>query len=185
MADPDTQPSSSSVTDGHYQIRVSGECPPNLSECVLHVTHPTCGAISTFLGTTRSTFGDKTVTSLKYEAYVPMAEKELMCLCRAATSRWPGVTRIAVHHILGECPVGRTSVIVATSSPHRKEAIESCEWLINSLKERVPIWKLEQYEESGGAVWKENLEWRGGQNMRVMAKSGESEEVDDKIGSKD
>mmetsp|Transcript_24212 Transcript_24212/g.48139 ORF Transcript_24212/g.48139 Transcript_24212/m.48139 type:complete len:196 (+) Transcript_24212:106-693(+) len=161
----------SSSSSAQYHIRISGDNPPNLSECVSYVSDPMCGAISTFIGTTRSTFDDRTVTSLKYEGYVPMAEKELISLCETVTDRWSGVSKIAVHHILGDCPVGDTSVIIATSSAHRKEAIESCQWLIDALKESVPIWKLECYEDSGGAVWKENFEWKGGRRVRTMAKS--------------
>jgi molybdopterin synthase catalytic subunit len=99
-----------------------------------------------------------------------MAEKELRKLCDDARVEYPSVQRIAAVHILGDCPVGQASVILAVSSPHRKEAIHCVEFLIDELKARIPIWKLEVYEGDDGSVWKENIEWHEGKQHRVMAK---------------
>jgi molybdopterin synthase catalytic subunit len=100
-----------------------------------------------------------------------MAVKEMRALCVAALERYPSVTRIAAVHRLGDCPVGLASVILVAASPHRKDALHCTEFLIDALKARVPIWKLEVYaDDPDGAVWKENIEWHEGQARRVMTK---------------
>lgn len=156
-----------------YLIRVS-EDPPSLEECSDFVADPGCGAVATFVGTTRDNFQGRRVTMLSYEGYVPMAERELLKLCDEATERY-AVRRVAAVHVLGDCPVGRPSVIVACSSPHRREALRCVEFLIDALKARVPIWKRERYE-GDDAVWKENVEWRDGRQERVMVKAAEGGE---------
>ena len=176
-----------SVTDSpderRFLISVS-ESMPSLEECTNFVNDPTCGAISTFVGITRDNFQGKRVLKLSYEGYVPMAEKQLRILCMDAISpnKYPTVKKIAAVHVLGDCPVGQASVILAVSSPHRAEAIHCCEYLINELKARIPIWKLETYEEqvspngengassTTSSVWKENIEWKQGKQQRVMKK---------------
>jgi molybdopterin synthase catalytic subunit len=97
---------------------------------------------------------------------------------------FPSVTRIAMVHILGDCPVGRASVIIAASSPHRTDAMHCTEYLIHALKARIPIWKKEVYDDNGdgnggGAVWKENVEWHEGRQRRVMVKQDEEEEEEE------
>jgi molybdopterin synthase catalytic subunit len=130
------------------------------------------------VGITRHDFQGKKVQKLWYEAYEPMAVKVLSEICHEALSSFRektdggcGVSRIAAMHIVGDCPVGNASVILACSSPHRKQSIQCCEYLINQLKARVPIWKLEVYDDDeDGCVWKENVEWKEGQQHRVMVK---------------
>jgi molybdopterin synthase catalytic subunit len=156
--------------EDNFLIRVS-EVIPMLSDCYEFVAgEPSCGAVATFSGITRNNYQGKTVSKLFYEGYVPMAEKELLKLCRDATEKFDSVKRIAAVHILGDCPVGQASVILACSSPHRKESLHCCEYLIDELKARVPIWKLEVYERDEGSVWKENIEWHEGKQRRVMVK---------------
>jgi molybdopterin synthase catalytic subunit len=153
-----------------YLIKVS-ESIPSLEECTKFVSQPSCGAISTFLGITRDNFDNKTVTKLSYEGYVPMAEKELIKLCREANEKYPSIARIAAVHILGDCPVEKASVILCASSPHRRDAMHCVEFLIDELKARVPIWKREVYRDGDGeSVWKENMEWFQGRQRRVMVK---------------
>jgi molybdopterin synthase catalytic subunit len=157
-------------TLSRYLIKVSEDL-PTLSDCSQFVGgDPSCGAIASFAGITRDNFQGKQVQRLSYEGYVPMAEKELRKLCDDARVEYPSVQRIAAVHILGDCPVGQASVILAVSSPHRKEAIHCVEFLIDELKARIPIWKLEVYEGDDGSVWKENIEWHEGKQHRVMAK---------------
>jgi molybdopterin synthase catalytic subunit len=156
-----------------FFIRVSEDM-PSLQECYDFVNHPSCGAISTFVGTTRDNFQGKTVTKLSYEGYVTMAEKELYQLCLQACQQYPVIYKIAAVHILGDCPVGEASVILACSSPHRKDALQCVEYLIDTLKAKVPIWKRECYE-GDDTVWKENVEWKEGQRQeRVMVKEEET-----------
>mmetsp|Transcript_9065 Transcript_9065/g.21605 ORF Transcript_9065/g.21605 Transcript_9065/m.21605 type:complete len:179 (-) Transcript_9065:419-955(-) len=162
--------SNENKNDGdNYFIRVSEDL-PTLDECYQFVNDPSCGAVATFTGTTRDNFKGKNVTKLSYEGYVPMAEKELRKVCDDACQKFGGVTRIAAVHILGDCPVGQASVILACSSPHRKDSIHCIEFLIDELKSRVPLWKRECYEGDEGSVWKENIEWREGRRERVMVK---------------
>mmetsp|Transcript_57438 Transcript_57438/g.171344 ORF Transcript_57438/g.171344 Transcript_57438/m.171344 type:complete len:179 (-) Transcript_57438:268-804(-) len=150
-----------------YLIKVSEEL-PTLEECNAFVSHPSCGAVSSFVGITRDSFEGKTVTKLSYEGYVPMAEKELRKLCDETRKKYPSIQRIAAVHILGDCPVGKASVILCVSSAHRREALHSVEFLIDELKAKVPIWKREVYEGDEGNTWKENIEWHEGKSRRVM-----------------
>ena len=110
-------------------------------------------------------FSGKRVLRLEYEGYVPMAEREMMKICVEAASKWD-VKKIAIYHRLGACGVGQASVVIAVSSPHRLDSIEATHFAIDTLKARVPIWKLEVYEGDEDRVWKENAEWEGGR--RVM-----------------
>jgi molybdopterin synthase catalytic subunit len=96
-----------------------------------------------------------------------MAEKELWKLCQTAKNKYPSIGRITAVHILGDCPVGAASVISCASSPHRKDAIHTIEYLIDALKATVPIWKREVYAGSE-SVWKENIEWHQGKPTRIM-----------------
>ncbi|KAL2622418.1 hypothetical protein R1flu_002623 [Riccia fluitans] len=120
------------------------------------VRDPGAGAISTFIGTTRDTFQNKEVIELQYEAYKPMAILELKKICTLARSKW-SLIGIAVAHRLGTVPIGEESVFIAVSSVHRKDSLDACQFIIDELKARVPIWKKEVY--SNGEVWKENAEF--------------------------
>lgn len=162
----------SSIEDSQdrFLIKVAEEI-PGAEECNAFVSDPSCGAISTFAGTTRDNFAGKKVVRLSYEGYIPMAEKELRKLCKEATEKY-SVKKIAAVHILGDCPVEKASVILAASSPHRRDSLRCVEFLIDELKARVPIWKREVYE-GDDSVWKENVEWRENKRQRVMVKEGE------------
>ena len=149
-------------------IKVSEDI-PSVEECYAFcAAEASCGAVATFVGITRDNFQGKKVAKLSYEGYVPMAEKELFKLCEDAVTKFPSIQRIAAVHILGDCPVGRASVILAAASPHRKDSMHAVEYLIDELKARIPIWKLEVYEDDEGSVWKENVEWHEGKQKRVM-----------------
>jgi molybdopterin synthase catalytic subunit len=154
---------------GDYLIRVAEEI-PSLEECYNFVSDDACGAVATFIGVTRNNFNGKVVQKLTYEGYVPMAERELRKVCDDARAKFPSIRKVAAVHVLGDCPVGSASVIIAASSPHRRDALHSVEFLIDELKARIPIWKLEVYKGDEGSVWKENIEWREGKQHRVMLK---------------
>ncbi|XP_051160771.1 molybdopterin synthase catalytic subunit [Leptopilina boulardi] len=128
----------------------------NINEIVDLVTSPKCGAISTFIGTTRDNFESKQVLQLNYEAYEPMALKEMMNICEKVHSQWD-VDRIAIFHRLGEVPVSEASVVIAISSTHRKESLHAVQLTIDMLKASVPIWKKEIYANQD-SKWKENKE---------------------------
>ena len=108
------------------------------------------GAVVTFVGTTRNENAGRRVRRLEYEAFATMAVKEMRALAAEATRRW-GLRKVAMVHRIGVVPVGEASVAIAVSAGHRGEAFEACRWLIDRLKEIVPIWKKEHYR--GGEVW--------------------------------
>jgi molybdopterin synthase catalytic subunit len=109
------------------------------------------GAVCTFLGTVREMTGDRRTSRLDYEAYPAMAAKTLQELEDEARSRWP-IIDVALVHRVGRMELGEISVVVAVSCPHRVQAFEACRWLIDTLKERVPIWKKETWAD-GSEEW--------------------------------
>lgn len=139
--------------------------PLDNQRAVALVTHPSAGAISTFVGTTRDNFQGKKVVRLEYEGYTPMAVSELRKICVIIREKWPDVVGVALFHRLGVVEVAEASVIVVVSSPHRREALEACAFAIDTLKATVPIWKCEQYE-GDTRMWKENVEWKDGAAAR-------------------
>lgn len=112
---------------------------------------PDAGAVVLFLGVARrQTHGRETV-ELTYDAYETMAVKELESLEAQACARWP-LAACSIVHRLGVVPLGEASVAVAVASPHRREAFEAGQWLIDTLKERAPIWKQEHWAD-GRREW--------------------------------
>jgi len=97
------------------------------------------GAVVLFLGTVRA---DPGIRALDYEAYEPMAVKQMDALRASAKERF-GVTEMAVVHRTGRLPLGEVSVAIACSAPHREAAFRACEWAMEELKRIVPIWKAE------------------------------------------
>lgn len=121
------------------------------------------GGLDLFLGTTRRWTGDRETEELEYEAYENMAVEEMKRLAGEASARWP-VTKVVMHHRIGIVGITESSVIVGSSSPHRKDAFEATHFLIDTLKEDVPIWKRERF--AGGET-----EWvQGGTRDRGMQK---------------
>lgn len=108
------------------------------------------GALNVFIGTVRSKTSDKNVVRLDYEAYEPMAKKEIEKIVELATKKW-GIKNWAVSHRVGTLTVGELAVVVAISTAHRKESFEACQFIIDSLKQTVPIWKKEVFED--GEEW--------------------------------
>ena len=90
------------------------------------VTAPSTGATSLFVGTTRDNFEGKEVVRLEYEAYEGMARKQLLAICQELRTKWPDLHSIAIHHRLGLVEVTQASVVIAISSPHRKDALQVC-----------------------------------------------------------
>jgi molybdopterin converting factor subunit 1 len=109
------------------------------------------GAVVTFAGNVRDNARGQEVLYLEYEGYEPLAEKQLAALRAEAEGRWGA--RCIVQHRLGRLEIGECSVGLAVAAPHRAEAFEACRWLIDTLKETVPIWKSEFFV--GGAHWVE------------------------------
>ncbi len=109
------------------------------------------GAVCTFLGTVRELTGEHRTASLDYEAYPEMAEKKLAEIEAEVRRRWP-VIEAAIVHRVGHLELGEISVAIAVSCPHRHESFEACQWLIDTLKEVVPIWKKEVWAD-GREEW--------------------------------
>lgn len=114
------------------------------------VAGPDAGAIVTFIGTVRDNARGRTVTALDYEAYPSAAGKMLARVGAEVAERWPEV-RIAISHRTGHLLPGEASIVIATASPHRENAYESSAYAIARIKEIVPIWKKEWYED--GSSW--------------------------------
>jgi molybdopterin synthase catalytic subunit len=110
------------------------------------------GAVVTFSGVVRNHSGSTKTAHLIYEAYAQMAERVMAEIGSEAMTKW-GVDDVAVLHRVGQVEIGEISVLISVGSPHRGEAFKSCNYIIDQLKERVPIWKKEVGED--GAYWVE------------------------------
>ena len=108
------------------------------------------GAVSLFLGTVRNVNAGRRVLFLEYEAYAPMAEREMEGIAEEARARF-SVSRVAIVHRVGRLDIGEASVAIAVAAPHRAAALDACRFVIDTLKRSVPIWKREHFD--GGEVW--------------------------------
>jgi molybdopterin synthase catalytic subunit/molybdopterin converting factor small subunit len=122
----------------------------SLEAAVEEVRTDEAGAIATFIGTTRVQSRGRTVLHLDYEAYEEMAGQVMAEIATELKSRYD-VCEIAIHHRTGRVEIGEASVVIAVSAPHRHDALAACKDAIDTLKERVPLWKKEAYE--GGEEW--------------------------------
>ena len=114
------------------------------------MTLPESGGINVFIGTVRDATRGKKVLRLEFEAYEKMAIKEINKIAEETVRRWP-VQRIVFHHRTGVLQIGEIPVVIAVSAAHRDAAFEACRYAIDTLKETVPIWKKEIFED--GEVW--------------------------------
>ncbi len=119
------------------------------------------GAIVTFDGVVRNQTKGRRVVSLQYEAYEPMAIKEMSRIGAEMRQRWPEVDRIGIIHRFGELKISESSVAIVVTSPHRRVAFEACHYAIDRLKQTVPIWKKEVFED--GEEWVEGERGRAGE----------------------
>jgi molybdopterin synthase catalytic subunit len=108
------------------------------------------GAVTSFVGVVRDNNLQRRVTHLEYEAYEPLALKALDQILGEASAQWPGI-RVAVHHRIGRLAIGEASIVIAAASAHRANAFAACRYVIERVKQIVPIWKHEFFE--GGEVW--------------------------------
>jgi molybdopterin synthase catalytic subunit len=126
------------------------EKPIDIQKVIDTVSSLGAGAVNVFIGTVRNTAHGKNVVWLEYEAYESMTVSEIRKIIDEASQRWP-LLGWAVSHRVGTLKPGEVSVAVAVSSPHRKESFEACQYIIDMLKERAPIWKKEIFED--GEEW--------------------------------
>jgi molybdopterin synthase catalytic subunit/molybdopterin converting factor small subunit len=130
-------------------FRLSGRT-LSLDAAVAEVADERAGAIATFSGTTRRQSRGRDVVHLDYEAYEGMAEDVMAEIAAEIEERYD-LCSVAIHHRVGRVGIGETSVVIAVSAPHRTDALAACRDAIDTLKERVPLWKKEVYE--GGEEW--------------------------------
>ena len=135
------------VSGGDFRL---SDGPLSLEAVVSEVAQNEAGAIATFVGTTRAHSRGRTVTHLEYEAYAGMTEKVMAEIADELRSRYE-LCGIAIHHRTGRVEIGEPSVVIAISAPHRQDALAACKDAIDTLKERVPLWKKEVYQ--GGEEW--------------------------------
>jgi molybdopterin synthase catalytic subunit len=133
-------------------IRIGPE-PIDLTAMIAAVQSPAHGAICTFLGTTRETSpgDDRPVEALDYEAYLELARADFEAIAGEARARF-GPLEIAIVHRTGRVALGEASVAIAVGSPHRGAAFDACEYAIDALKAKAPIWKRETYRD-GDTAW--------------------------------
>ena len=127
------------------------EAPIEFAAVAERVRSDLAGAVCVFLGTVREMTGERRTASLEYEAYPVMAARKMEELESEARRRWP-VIEVALVHRVGHLDLGEISVAVAVSTAHRGHAFEACRWLIDTLKEVVPIWKKELWAD-GTEEW--------------------------------
>ena len=125
--------------------------PIDIAAITESVRGPGSGAVVLFLGTVREMTGELRTLRLGYEAYPAMAEAKMAELEAESRSRWP-LSEVRLVHRLGVLELGEVSVAVAVSSPHRAAAFEAARWLIDTLKDIVPIWKQEHWAD-GTTEW--------------------------------
>ena len=114
------------------------------------VAGPDAGAVLTFAGTVRNEHRGRDVTGIEYHAYEGMAVREMDRIEADVRARWPA-SRILIVHRIGALTVGEASVLIAVACPHRKEGFAALRYAIDTLKEKVPIWKKEIYVD--GYAW--------------------------------
>ena len=130
------------------------EQPIIVDEVIQKVSSRNAGATVAFLGTVREMTNGKRTLSLEYQAYVPMAERKLEEIGKEMQEKWPQL-KVAITHRTGRLDISEVAVVIAVSSPHRKAAYEANEYAIERIKEVVPIWKKEN--------WDDGSEWIGNQ----------------------
>ncbi|MDB5261130.1 MAG: molybdenum cofactor biosynthesis protein MoaE [Adhaeribacter sp.] len=122
----------------------------NTQAVIEAVQTDSAGAINVFIGTVRNQTQAKPVVQLDFEAYDSMAVKKMQEIADQAAARWP-IQKVAIVHRKGSLQIGEAAVVIAVSTPHRKASFEACEYIIDTLKQVVPIWKKEKFKD--GEVW--------------------------------
>ena len=120
------------------------ERPIDVAALMAEVADPSVGAVSVFVGTVRDVNEGRAVRGIEYSAYTSMAEREMAAIVDEARVRF-GVERLVVEHRVGTLGVGDASVAIVVASPHRAAALDATRYVIEELKQRVPVWKREHY----------------------------------------
>ncbi|TCS84536.1 molybdenum cofactor biosynthesis protein [Tepidibacillus fermentans] len=128
--------------------------PLSADRLIAKVSNPYAGAILTFVGTVREFTHGKRTVYLEYEAYPEMAIKKMEEIANEIKEKWPD-TKVAMSHRVGKLAIEEISVIIAVASPHREAGFEAGRYAIERLKQIVPVWKKE--------IWEDGEEWIGHQ----------------------
>lgn len=124
--------------------------PINVQSVIVAASSLQAGAVNVFVGTVRNSANKKRVVRLEYEAYEEMAASEIAKIIADASAQWP-VCGFGVSHRTGVLSPGDVAVAIAIATPHRKESFEACQFVIDRLKAKAPIWKKEVFED--GEEW--------------------------------
>lgn len=135
-------------------MRFSTHDPIDLSALLAAVAAPERGGTAVFVGTVRRGDDDGPVERIEYAAYEEMLDAEFSRILREAHARWPEAA-LAAQHRLGPVPAGEASIAIAAAAPHRAEAFAACRYVIEAVKERLPVWKREILDD-GAAHWRDN-----------------------------
>ncbi len=133
----------------NIDIKICGET-LDIQSCIDWVMLPQCGGINVFIGTVRNETKGKKVLRLEFEAYEAMAIREMNKIAEDIFTKWP-VLKLLIHHRTGILQVGELPVVIAVAAAHRNAAFDACKYAIDTLKQTVPIWKKEVFED--GEVW--------------------------------
>ena len=125
--------------------------PIDVQELTREATAETCGAISIFLGTVRSTNDGKEVSGIDYSAYEEMAEREMLTILGEASAKF-GIVNGIIEHRIGTLAIGDASIAVVVSHPHRANAMDALRYVVDETKARATVWKLEHYAD-GSREW--------------------------------
>ncbi|MCT8140438.1 molybdenum cofactor biosynthesis protein MoaE [Anaerobacillus sp. CMMVII] len=139
----------------------------SIQEVVDKVVNANAGAINTFIGTVRELTKGKRTIYLKYDAYASMAEKKLAQIGDEIQERWPDAL-VAISHRIGRLDITDIAVVIAVSTPHRADSYDASRYAIERIKEIVPIWKKEH--------WEDGEEWIGDQLEKTPYPTGKPEE---------
>jgi len=121
--------------------------PIEITSVARRVVPPECGATVTLDGYVRKFTNGRETLHLFYEAYEPMAIKEMRKLIDQAKRDF-AISSVGIVHRLGQLEIGETSIVISVAAPHRKAAFDACEWIIRELKRTVPIWKKEVFADA-------------------------------------
>ena len=124
--------------------------PIDMNAAYRYVSTDSAGAITFFFGTVRDSTNERAVERLEYEAYDRMALTKMQEIADEACQRWD-VRKYTIIHRKGNLSIGDIAVLIAVATPHRADAFDACRYIIDTLKQQVPIWKKEIFED--GQVW--------------------------------
>lgn len=143
--------------------------PIDIQSVIDKVVDRNSGAIATFIGTVREITRGKKTLYLVYESYESMAVKKLEQIGAEIEERWEGA-KVAITHRVGKLDISDLAVVIAVSTPHRAASFEASRYAIERIKEIVPIWKKEH--------WEDGEKWIGDQLEKVPYPTGKPEEAD-------